>query len=100
MKTARITSRLAREVVAVATDVDVCAAQWEEDAHVEREEIERLLDEVDRELAEEERTAAVRLDRSFLDARRAWRAVRRGERAVLRALPERWDVAESDGEAA
>ncbi|WP_028663135.1 hypothetical protein [Saccharomonospora halophila] len=100
MRTTRIASHQAREVVAVATDADIREAQWEEDAHVEREEIERLLDEVDRELAEEEQLAAMRLDRSFTDARLAWRAARRGERAVLRALPSRWDVVELGEEAA
>ncbi|OQO91974.1 hypothetical protein B1813_06735 [Saccharomonospora piscinae] len=98
MKTGRITDRTARAVWDV--DALVAVEREEKDARMERAEIDRLLAEVDRELAEEEQTAVVRVDRSFTDARRAWRAVRRGERAALRVLPSRWDVANLDGEAA
>lgn len=98
MKTGRITDRTAR--AAFEVDALVAVEREEETARTERAEIDRLLAEVDRELAAEARTAVVRVDRSFTDAQRAWRAVRRGERAALRALPSRFEVAELAGEAA
>lgn len=98
MKTGRITDRTAR--AAFEVDALVAVEREEETARMERAEIDRLLAEVDRELAAEARTAVVRVDRSFTDAQRAWRAVRRGERAALRALPSRFEAAELTGEAA
>ncbi len=98
MKTGRITDRTAREALEV--DALVAAECEEEAARMERAEIDWLLAEVDRELAAEAHAAVVRVDRSFTDAQRAWRAARRGERAALRSLPSRWDAAELGGEAA
>ncbi|PRX43846.1 hypothetical protein B0I33_1139 [Prauserella shujinwangii] len=93
MKTGQITDRQAREVVDLAVDVDVCAAQEVDVRYAERDEIERLIEEVDREIAAEQRTASVRLSHEFTDQRRAWRSVRRAEREALRSLPARLDVA-------
>ncbi|WP_024875340.1 hypothetical protein [Saccharomonospora piscinae] len=98
MRTGRIADGV--ELAALDSDPLVRVEREEEDARMERAEIDRLLAEVDRELAAEEQAAVVRVDRSFTDARRAWRAVRRGERAALRVLPSRWDVADLGGEAA
>lgn len=62
--------------------------------------IDRLIEEVDLELAAKEHTALVRADRDFTDLREARRRARRAGRSVLRALPQRIDVAEMNGEAA
>lgn len=98
MRTGRITDRVA--CAAVEVDAFVAVEREEEAARMERAEIDRLLAEVDRELAAEARAAVVRVDRSFTDAQRAWRAVRRGERAALRSLPSRFDVSVELGEEA
>ncbi|WP_433409068.1 hypothetical protein ACQPZU_01865 [Saccharomonospora azurea] len=92
MKTGRITDRTAR--AAFEVDALVAVEREEETARMERLEVELLLAEVDRELVAEQRAAVVRVDRSFTDAHRAWRASRRAGREALRALPGRFDAAE------
>ncbi|MCP2255223.1 hypothetical protein LY13_003997 [Prauserella aidingensis] len=86
MHTARITDGTAREAVEVASDEYIYAAQKEERAMDEREEVDRLLEDVDRELAEEEEMAEWRARRRFNDVQRIHRARRRAEREQLDLL--------------
>lgn len=86
MRTGRINDPQARAALDLATDLDICAAQNEEDRLMERDEIDRLIEEVDRELANEARAVTVRLSRSFTDATRARRAERRAMREQLTAM--------------
>lgn len=88
MHRARITDRTAREAVEVASDEYIYAAQEEERAMDEREEVARLVEEVDRELAEEEEMAAWRARRRFNDTSRIHRARRRAEREHLALLEQ------------
>lgn len=89
------TRRQVREALDLATDPDISAAHQEDVMRDEREELDRIMAEVDRELAAEAHTETRRVSRDFLDERRARRAARRAERAVVRSLPVRLDVAEA-----
>ncbi|WP_232376276.1 hypothetical protein [Amycolatopsis aidingensis] len=90
-----MTSRLVRDLA----DGDGGPAVVYPDGLTEAD-VDALLDEVDRELAAEHRVASVRVSHDFADPRQARRVARRAERAVLRSLPARLDVADLDGEAA
>ena len=85
MKKGRITDH--RVWAAIEVDPLVAMEREEVAARMERLEVELALQEVEAELANDEAAAVVRVDRSFTDARRAWRAARRGAREALRALP-------------
>lgn len=87
MQTARITDWAAREAVEFATDEYIYAAQEEERAMDEREEIDRLIDEVGLELPDEERSPAEwRASRRFNDPAGIHRSRRRVERERLALL--------------
>jgi hypothetical protein len=94
MKFARIASTAAVDALFPVLDDDISAVQREEDMAAEITYIDRLIEEVDHELVAEEHTETVRLTRDFTDQRRARRAHRRADRAVLRSLPVRMEVAE------
>lgn len=97
------TRRQLHEWLDLATDPDIFAAHEEDvmtadapypDQYTEPD-IDRIIAEVDHELAAEARIETRRVNRDFLDERRARRAARRAERAVVRSLPMRLDVAEA-----
>lgn len=97
------TRRQVQEWLDLATEPNIFAAHEEDtmaadapypDQYTEPE-VDRIIAEVDRELAAEARIETLRVNRDFLDERHARRAARRAERAVVRSLPMRLDVAEA-----
>ncbi|PXY32114.1 hypothetical protein [Prauserella muralis] len=98
MKTARITSRQARESVDLAFDQDIWSVTKEEEMAAEVAEIDALIDEVDRELAAEAGAAASRALRPFTDVDRARRAQRRAVRDALALLDRKALIAGVPGQ--